>query len=76
MKDHIGNILDEYIKGNQTRRLHLFLTHRDLRRQFMDLEKKEKLMSQKDPQTSAKSAGTYRTLFRRLATALNILISS
>jgi hypothetical protein len=43
----IGQILEDYEKGNFDRRLSLYLLHRDLRRELRDIEKKDALANMK-----------------------------
>ena len=75
MNDHTARILGEYAKGNQTQRLHLFLTYRDLRPHFMDLEKRDEPLHYPMVRDSLKSTGVCRRLFTRMAGAFNSFIS-
>ncbi len=75
MNDHTARILCEYIEGDQTQRLHLFLTYRDLRPQFMDLEKRDSPLHYPVASMSFKSTGVCRRLFTRMAGAFSSFIS-
>jgi hypothetical protein len=75
MKNNMEDIIVEYKKADLQGRLNLFLTYRDLRRDFMDLEKKERPIHYPATCMSFKSPGVCQRLFTRLAGALNSVIS-
>ena len=75
MKNNMEDIVVEYRKADLQKRLHLFLTYRDLRSDFMDLEKKERPLRYPAASMSLKSPGVCQRLFTRLAGALNSVIS-
>jgi hypothetical protein len=76
MKSNMEDISVEYRKADLQKRLHLFLTYRDLRSDFMELEKKERPLRYPAASMSFTSPGVCRRLFTRLAGALIILTIS
>ena len=75
MKNNTEDIVVDYKRADLRRRLDLFLTYRDLRQQFMDLEKKERPKHYPAASLSFTSPGVCRRLFTRLAGALHSVIS-
>jgi len=75
MQKSIETILVEYEKADLTRRLHIYLAHRDLRHRFIEIDRREIPLRHRAPNVSFKSAGTCRRVFRRLEFMLNSLVS-
>ena len=75
MENRIESILFKYREADQTGRLHMFLDHRDLRDCFTEIDRGEMLHPSLAPNVLFRLPGTCQGLFRRLAGAVNCLIS-
>ena len=75
MENRIDKILSEYREADITGRLHMYLDHRDLRSHFMEIDRTEMPQSLLAPKMGFQLPGPCRSIFRRLASAVNYLIS-
>lgn len=75
MENRIDKILSEYREADITGRLHMYLDHRDLRSHFMEIDRTEMPRSLLAPKMDFQLPGPCRSIFRRLASAVNYLIS-
>ena len=75
MENRIESILLKYREADPTGRLHMFLVHRDLRIHFTEIDRSEMPHPSLDPNVLFRLPGPCLGLFRRLASAVNCLIS-
>lgn len=73
-KDRLEGIEAEYREGDMQRRLHLFLTYRDLRQSFMDIDAQESRMKGPVRDGAARSPGRCRRAIRKAAFAFGHLL--
>jgi hypothetical protein len=66
----IGQILEDYEKGNFDRRLNLYLLYRDLRHELSDIESKEKSMTLKVTRANEHQKRRYNLPFYKWSFAL------
>ena len=60
--NHLETLLDDYVSADEIERLHLYLTHRTLRNQFIRIEMEE--LSAAVEKRPARSAGRWLERFR------------
>jgi hypothetical protein len=75
MENRIEEILFEYMKADLKGRLHIFLTYPGLRPRFRAIDCREMPLQQLESNMSLQSPRPCRTIFRRLASAMDSLIS-
>ena len=75
MENRIEEILFEYTKADLKGRLHMFLTYPGLRRRFTAIDWREMPLQRLQSNMSLQSSRPCGTIFRRLASAMDGLIS-
>ncbi|UCF84240.1 MAG: hypothetical protein JSV50_00990 [Desulfobacteraceae bacterium] len=75
MENRVDSILFKYREADPTVRLHMFLDHRDLRGHFTEINRGEMPQPSLAPKVLFRLPGPCLSVFRRLASAVNCLIS-